>query len=288
MSKILDGKEVSKRILSKLQTEIESHTRAGQRPPGLCTILVGSDPASKVYVRNKRKRALELGIQSFDQDLDENTTEKELLELISKLNQDDRVDGVLVQLPLPSHIDTNKVLCSVDPRKDVDGFHPENVGKLSLGTPLFVPCTPKGCMYLIEESGVNLLGSHAVVIGRSNIVGKPMSYMLLNTDATITVCHRYTRDLKSLTLQADILITATGVPHLIGPEHIKEGAVVIDVGINKLEDGTLVGDVDTQAVLGKVGAITPVPGGVGPMTISMLLENTLIAYRLHLNLKEPS
>jgi methylenetetrahydrofolate dehydrogenase (NADP+)/methenyltetrahydrofolate cyclohydrolase len=282
MTKILDGKAVAARVLQKLKTEVESCRQKGLRAPGLSTVLVGKDPASAVYVRTKRKRADEIGIESFHHDLDDSVSEAELLALIQSLNQDPRVDGILVQLPLPKHIDTNKVLCAVSPSKDVDGFHPENVGKLTLGTPLFVPCTPKGCMYLIAESGINLLGAHAVIVGRSNIVGKPMAYLLLNTDATVTICHRNTRDLKSHTRQADILITAAGVPHLITPDHVKEGAVVIDVGINKLEDGTLVGDVDTAAVLDRVSAITPVPGGVGPMTISMLLENTVMAYKLNL------
>lgn len=282
MAKILDGKALSARVLERLKHEIAELRALGHRAPGLSTVLVGKDPASAVYVRSKRKRADELGIESFHHDLDDKVSQEELLSLIATLNADPRVDGILIQLPLPKHIDTHQILCAVSPAKDVDGFHPENVGKLTLGTPLFVPCTPKGCMYLIEESGINLHGAHAVIVGRSNIVGKPMAYLLLNTDVTITICHRNTRDLKSHTRMADILISAAGVPHLITADHIKEGAVVIDVGINKLEDGTLVGDVDTAAVMDRASAITPVPGGVGPMTISMLLENTVMAYKSNL------
>ncbi len=282
MTQILDGKAMSSQILARLKNEVNEHLQKGSRAPGLATILLGKDPASAVYVRNKRKRADDVGIKSFEYDLPIQTTQIELLTLIEDLNNRDDIDAILVQLPLPTHIDTSTVICTVNPSKDVDGFHPENIGKLSLGHPRFIPCTPKGCMYLIQASKAKLLGAHAVILGRSNIVGKPMAYMMLNTDATVTICHRNTQNLRQQTKQADILITATGVPHLIGADDVKEGVVVIDVGINKLEDGTLVGDVDFDDVKDKAAAITPVPGGVGPMTISMLLENTVAAYCNHL------
>ncbi len=283
MTQILDGKAMSRQILDGLKNEVASYRQKGFRAPGLATILLGNDPASAVYVRNKRKRADDVGIKSFKYDLPTQTTQLELLTLIEELNNQGEVDGILVQLPLPAHIDTSLVIYAVNPDKDVDGFHPENIGKLSLGHPRFLPCTPKGCMYLIQASKSKLLGAHAVIVGRSIIVGKPMAYMMLNTDATVTICHSNTRNLREHTRQADILITATGIPHLIGEGDVKEGVVIIDVGINKLEDGTLVGDVDFDAVKNKAAAITPVPGGVGPMTISMLLENTVAAYRHHLS-----
>ncbi len=283
MTQILDGKVMSSRILAGLKNEVAQYLQKGLRPPGLATILIGKNPASAVYVRNKRKRADDVGIKSFEYDLPIHTTQVELLLLIEELNGSVNIDGILVQLPLPSHIDTSAIICAVDPGKDVDGFHPENIGKLSSGHPRFIPCTPKGCMYLIQASKTKLLGAHAVIVGRSNIVGKPMAYMMLNTDATVTICHRNTQNLRQHTKQADILITATGIPHLIGVDDVKEGVVIIDVGINKLEDGTLVGDVDFDDVKDKASAITPVPGGVGPMTISMLLENTIKAYRDHIS-----
>lgn len=280
MTQILNGKILAKHVLNELKTKIDRYKDQGLRQPGLATILVGNDPASHVYVLNKRKRADETGITSFEQNLPSDITQAELIKIIEKLNDNPNIDGILVQLPLPAHIDTTAIICAVAPQKDVDGFNPENVGLLSLGKQRFVPCTPKGCMALIKLSQTPLLGAHAVIIGRSNIVGKPMAYLMLNTDATVTVCHRYTKDLKKITKQADILISAAGVPNLIGVNDIKSGAVVIDIGINRLANGKLVGDVDFNAVKNKAGAITPVPGGVGPMTISMLLENTVFAYEL--------
>ena len=280
MTQILNGKILAKHVLNELKTKIDRYKDQGLRQPGLATILVGDDPASHVYVLNKRKRADEVGITSFEHNLSNDITQDELIKIIKKLNNDPNVDGILVQLPLPKHIDTTTIICTVSPLKDVDGFNPENVGLLSLGQPRFTPCTPKGCMALIKLSQAPLLGAHAVIVGRSNIVGKPMAYMMLNADATVTVCHRYTKNLKEITKQADILISAAGVPNLIGANDVKTGAVVIDVGINRLANGKLVGDVDFEAVKIKASAITPVPGGVGPMTISMLLENTVYAYEL--------
>jgi methylenetetrahydrofolate dehydrogenase (NADP+) / methenyltetrahydrofolate cyclohydrolase len=283
MTKIIDGKSQSLQILDGLKNEIAYYRQKNIRAPGLATVLLGNDAASIVYVRNKRKQADSVGIQSFEYDLPPQTTQFELLNLIERLNNQDDVDGILVQLPLPPHIDSNMIICAVNPDKDVDGFHPENIGKLSLGNPRFIPCTPKGCMQLIQISEITLKGAHVVIVGRSNIVGKPMAYMMLNTDATVTICHRNTRNLREQTKQADILITATGIPHLIGAADVKKGVAVIDVGISRLRNNALVGDVNFNAVKNKASAITPVPGGVGPMTVAMLLENTMAAYRYHLS-----
>lgn len=278
MTQILDGKALSKTIRADLAAKIQAHTSNGHRAPGLCTVLVGEDPASEVYVRNKRKQATKCGIESTHHQLDASVSEQELLDLIRDLNLNQKIDGILVQLPLPKHIDDQKIIQSIDPAKDVDGFHPYNVGLLSMGSPQFVSCTPKGCMKLIESSGISIKGSHAVVVGRSNIVGKPVASLLLSQHATVTICHSRTKDLEAITRQADIIIAAVGRPKFLGFDHIKDGAVVIDVGINRGEDGKLVGDVDFDAVKENTSAITPVPGGVGPMTIAMLLENTLEAY----------
>ncbi|MEI6790239.1 MAG: bifunctional methylenetetrahydrofolate dehydrogenase/methenyltetrahydrofolate cyclohydrolase FolD [Myxococcaceae bacterium] len=269
---ILDGRLLANQVLARLQA------KTSDRAPGLCTLLVGEDPASQIYVRNKIKQAEQIGIRSFQHFLKSTVSESELLELIHALNQDPEVDGILVQLPLPAHIHTESILQAINPLKDIDGFHPENIGLLSIGKPRFIPCTPKGCMHLIKASGLDLLGCHAVIIGRSNIVGKPMAQLLMNSDATVTICHHKTRDLKSFTRQADLLISAAGSPHLIKPDFIKPGAVIIDVGINRLSNGKLIGDVDTQGALSVARAITPVPGGVGPMTLAMLMENTWAAY----------
>lgn len=269
---ILDGRLLANQVLARLQA------KTSDRAPGLCTLLVGEDPASQIYVRNKIKQAEQIGIRSFQHFLKSTVSESELLELIHTLNQDPEVDGILVQLPLPAHIHTESILQAINPLKDIDGFHPENIGLLSIGKPRFIPCTPKGCMHLIKASGLDLLGCHAVIIGRSNIVGKPMAQLLMNSDATVTVCHHKTSDLKSFTRQADLLISAAGSPHLIKPDFIKPGAVIIDVGINRLPNGKLIGDVDTQGALSVARAITPVPGGVGPMTLAMLMENTWAAY----------
>lgn len=269
-AKILDGQLLAKQILDRLKETI----RLAPRVPGLCAIQVGQDPASQIYVRNKIRCAAEIGIHSTHHALSDQTSEQELLELIEKMNRDPEIDGILVQLPLPAHISTEKIICAISPSKDVDGFHPENIGLLSIGRPRFIPCTPKGCMRMIESSGLDLLGVNAVVVGRSNIVGKPMAQLLMNSQATVTVCHKNTRDLKSFTRQADLLIVAAGSPHLIKADFVKPGAVILDVGINRLASGKLIGDVDTEGVMEIASAISPVPRGVGPMTTAMLMENT--------------
>ena len=276
-TQILDGRSLAKEILADLKAQISKQT------PGLCTILVGEDPASKIYVQHKIKQAKEIGFRSVQYFLDASILETDLLKLIHEANRDPKIDGILVQLPLPPHIQTETILQAINPLKDIDGFHPENIGLLSIGKPRFIPCTPKGCMHLIQASGLDLLGCHAVIIGRSNIVGKPLAHLLMNSDATVTVCHHNTQNLKSFTQQADLLISAAGSPQLIQPDFIKPGAVIIDIGINKLPDGKLVGDVDTQGALSIAQAITPVPGGVGPMTLAMLMENTWEAYKLKQN-----
>ncbi len=275
-AKILDGRVRASQILASLKEKIHSAARA----PGLCAVRVGDNHASEIYVRNKIKCAQEIGIRSVLHALDKQISEPELLRLIHELNHDSQIDGILVQLPLPAHISTEKILQAISPVKDVDGFHPENIGLLSIGKPRFVPCTPKGCLDLIQASGLDLLGTHAVIIGRSNIVGKPMAQLLMNSEATVTVCHKNTRNLKNFTQQADLLVVAAGSPHLIKPDFIKPGAVILDIGINRLPDGKLIGDVDTEGVMSIARAITPVPGGVGPMTSAMLMENTWIAYTL--------
>lgn len=279
-TKILDGKALAAKVLSEIAAELTRGETKGQRPPGLCTVLVGEHPASALYVKNKRKRAKEVGIASFHYELPENAPESHLLELIEQLNQDPHIDGILVQLPLPRHISEHKIICAIDPKKDVDGFHPQNLGRLLAGWPSVAPCTPMGCMRLLQEAGINLHGTNAVVIGRSNIVGKPMAALLLNADASVSICHRHTRDLKDFTLNADVIVVAAGKPNLITAEHIKEGVTLIDVGINRNADGSITGDVDAADVMGKAAVLTPVPGGVGPMTIAMLLQNTLTTYNM--------
>lgn len=276
-TQIIDGKAIAQNSLLSLKSKLAALSNS--RKPCLATVLVGEDPASQVYVRNKRRQAENVGMVSRHHQLPEQTSERELLELIQQLNQDEDVDGILVQLPLPSHMNARSVIEHIHPEKDVDGFHPENVGLLQTGHPRFAPCTPLGCMTLLRHYGIATKGQHAVVVGRSNIVGRPMAALLLNADATVTITHRYTEHLSEFTQQADILITAVGKPHLLSANDIKEGAVVLDVGINRLPDGSLVGDVDQAAVMGKASAISPVPGGVGPMTIAMLLHNTLKAFK---------
>lgn len=243
----------------------------------LAVIQVGNDPASTVYVGNKKKACEYIGIHSLSYELPEETTEEELLALVEKLNQDDSVHGILVQLPLPSHIDEDKVIQKISPMKDVDGFHPQSVGALSIGEPGFVSCTPAGVIQLLKRSGVKIDGSECVIVGRSNIVGKPMAMLMLRENATVTVCHSHTKDLKEVTKRADILIVAVGRPRFITREYVKEGAVVIDVGIHRNEDNKLCGDVDFADVEPVASAITPVPGGVGPMTIAMLMNNCVEA-----------
>lgn len=276
MAKILSGKEVSARIKEKLKAEAAALTEKGVTP-GLAVVIVGNDPASKVYVGRKEAMCAELGMYSEKYALPEDTAQSELLALIEKLNSDPNIHGILVQLPLPKPLDEKAVIAAIAPQKDVDAFHPVNVGKIMIGDYDFVPCTPAGIMELIAESGVEVEGKNCVVIGRSNIVGKPMSMLLLHKNGTVTICHSRTKNLAEITRNADILVAAVGRAHFVTADMVKPGAVVIDVGMNRLEDGKLAGDVDFDAVEPIAAAITPVPGGVGPMTISMLMRNTLTA-----------
>ena len=276
MAKILSGKEVSARIKEKLKAEVAALTEKGVTP-GLAVVIVGNDPASKVYVGRKEAMCAELGMYSEKYALPEDTAQSELLALIEKLNSDPNIHGILVQLPLPEPLDEKAVIAAIAPQKDVDAFHPVNVGKIMIGDYDFVPCTPAGIMELIAESGVEVEGKNCVVIGRSNIVGKPMSMLLLHKNGTVTICHSRTKNLAEITQNADILVAAVGRAHFVTADMVKPGAVVIDVGMNRLEDGKLAGDVDFDAVEPIAAAITPVPGGVGPMTISMLMRNTLTA-----------
>ena len=276
MAKILIGKTVSARVKQELKIEAENLTKAGTKP-GLAVVIVGDDSASKVYVANKEKACAELGIYSEKYALSADTTEDELLNLIKKLNADDKIHGILVQLPLPKHLDDKTIINNILPSKDVDAFHPTNVGRIMIGDFDFVPCTPAGIMELIHESGVEVGGKECVVIGRSNIVGKPMSMLLLHENGTVTVCHSKTSDLKAQTRRADILVAAVGIPKFVKADMVKPGAVVIDVGMDRDENGKLCGDVDFDEVEKVASAITPVPGGVGPMTIAMLMRNTITA-----------
>lgn len=284
---LIDGKEVAARVREGLKAEIAELTAAGHTP-GLAVVLVGNDPASQVYVGSKVKACQELGLYSQKWELPAETTQEELVELIHKLNADDRIHGILVQSPPPPHINEEAVILNIDPRKDVDGFHPANVAKLVLEEEEgFVPCTPLGCMELLKAYGIETAGRHAVVVGRSMIVGKPMANLLVSkkANATVTIAHSRTKDLAALCRTADIVVAAVGRPCMIGADHIKEGAVVLDVGINRIADETrprgyrIVGDVDFDAVKDRCSAITPVPGGVGPMTIAMLMANTVKACR---------
>jgi methylenetetrahydrofolate dehydrogenase (NADP+)/methenyltetrahydrofolate cyclohydrolase len=277
-AKIIDGKALAARLRGEMAEEAKRLAARGVRP-GLAVVLVGDDPASQIYVRNKTKALAEAGFACFDHHLAADTAEGKLLELVKTLNLDGAVDGILVQLPLPKHIDSKRVLLTIDPAKDVDGFHPENLGRLLIGEPRFIACTPYGIMKLIEEAGTQVRGASAVVVGRSNIVGKPVSVLLTNADATVTVCHSKTRDLPAVIASADILVAAIGRAEMIRGSWIKPGATVIDVGTNRLPTGKLVGDVEFAAAVERAGAITPVPGGVGPMTIAMLLANTLESAR---------
>ncbi|WP_457601451.1 bifunctional methylenetetrahydrofolate dehydrogenase/methenyltetrahydrofolate cyclohydrolase FolD [Hydrogenivirga sp.] len=276
---ILDGKELSKTIREELKKEVEGYLSSGYRKPGLAVVLVGNDPASQVYVNNKIKACNKVGIESFLYHLDERTLTEELLDVIAELNSREEVDGILVQLPLPEQIDQREVILAIHPDKDVDGFHPENMGKLvARMEDGFIPCTPLGIDLLLSHYGIDLKGRDVVIVGAGFIVGRPLSLLMLWRDATVTVCHIHTKDLKKHTLGADVLVSAAGVPGLIRADMVKEGAVVVDVGINKVE-GRIVGDVDFEGVKGKVRAITPVPGGVGPMTVTGLLMNTMKSYR---------
>ena len=274
--KILDGKAVSLKVKESVKIRADELKKFGVEPT-LAVVLVGEDKASQTYVRAKEKACNEYGIKSVAHRLSENTTQNELLALINVLNLDDSIHGILVQLPLPKHIDTNVVLAAIDPRKDVDGFHAVNVGKLVSGLDGFVPCTPLGVMEILKEYGIDVAGLNAVVIGRSNIVGKPMANLLLNASATVTVTHSKTTNLKEICKNADLIVAAIGKPFFLKADMVKDGAVVVDVGINRLDDGRLVGDVDFDEVAPKCSYITPVPGGVGPMTIAMLLNNTILA-----------
>ena len=276
MAEILSGKTVSARIKENLKKEIEELKAKGVLP-GLAVIIVGEDPASKVYVGRKEAMCQELGMHSEKFALPEETTQEELVALVEKLNCDDKIHGILVQLPLPKHLDEKTVINTIRPEKDVDAFHPVNVGKIMIGDYDFVPCTPAGIMELIAESKVEVEGKTCVVIGRSNIVGKPMSMLLLHKNGTVTTCHSRTKNIKEITKTADILVAAVGRANFVTADMVKPGAVVIDVGMNRLEDGRLVGDVAFDEVEKIAGAITPVPGGVGPMTIAMLMQNTLTA-----------
>lgn len=279
MAKILDGKAVSQRIKDELKTEVENLKKEG-KTVGLAVIIVGDNPASRIYVNNKKKACEQLGIHSEEFALPAETTEEELKALVEKLNVDDNIDGILVQLPLPKHINEEAVINTISAKKDVDAFHPSNVGKIMIGNYDFLPCTPAGVMELIAESGISVEGKNCVVVGRSNIVGKPQAMLLLQKNGTVTICHSRTKDLAAVTREADILVAAVGVPQLIKGDMIKEGAVVIDVGMNRLPDKKLVGDVDFEECEKKAAAITPVPGGVGPMTIAMLMKNTVKAATL--------
>lgn len=271
---IIDGKQIAKKIRSSIAEQVTKL----DRKPGLAVVLVGDDPASKVYVRNKDNACKEVGFYSEKINKPADITQEELLFEVERLNKDDKIDGILVQLPLPSHLDANQVIEAINPNKDVDGFHSENVGKLMQNKAYLRPCTPKGVMTMLATIGVDLVGKNCVVVGASNIVGRPMAMELLNARATVTICNSKTQDLSSKLKQADIIVAAVGRPKMIKGDWIKTGAIVIDVGITRLENGSLSGDVDFDAVQDKAAWITPVPGGVGPMTIATLLENTLTAY----------
>jgi methylenetetrahydrofolate dehydrogenase (NADP+)/methenyltetrahydrofolate cyclohydrolase len=276
---VIDGKAIAAEVRERVRSEVAEYAeRSGGRAPGLATVLVGEDPASEIYVRNKHKACEEAGIRSIHQGLAADTTEAQLLALIGELNDDPEVDGILVQLPVPEQIDPDAVIKAIDPGKDVDGLTPTNAGLLASGSPGLVPCTPAGVMELLRHQGVELEGAEAVVVGRSNLVGRPVSSLLLGANATVTMCHSRTRDLAAVCARADVLVAAVGSPRLLGADAVKPGAAVIDVGMNRTDDG-LAGDVDFEAAVEVAGAITPVPGGVGPMTIAMLLVNTLKAAR---------
>lgn len=282
MAKILSGKEVSARVKGELKIEVEELKKQGKET-GLAVVLVGEDSASKVYVKNKEKACEAVGMYSEMHKLSEDATEEELISLIDRLNNDDKIDGILVQLPLPKHLDDKVIINNIRPDKDVDAFHPVNVGKIMIGDFDFLPCTPAGIMELIHESGVSVEGMNCVVIGRSNIVGKPMSMLLLHENGTVTICHSRTKNLPEVTKRADILIAAVGIAKFVKADMVKPGAVVIDVGMNRDENGKLCGDVDFDQVEPIASAITPVPGGVGPMTIAMLMRNTVTASNKFMN-----
>ena len=274
MLKLIDGKQLAQKRREEIKRTVEQ-LKAKGIVPGLAVVLVGEDAASQIYVRNKEKACEEVGFYSEVYRLPESTSQEELLQLIKRLNHDEKIHGLLVQLPVPTHIDEKAVIHAIDARKDVDGFLPENLGSLLIGEPAFEPCTPKGCIDLIKQTGIEITGKKAVVVGRSNIVGKPVAMMLLRENATVTICHSKTKNLKEELLTADIVVAAVGKSNFITGDMIKDGAVVIDVGMNRLENGKLTGDVDQASLEGRDCWLTPVPGGVGPMTITMLMQNTL-------------
>ena len=280
---IIYGSEIAKNIKADIKNKVEEIVAKGLRKPCLCVILVGDDPASISYVKGKEKACAEIGFASKMITLPQETSEEELLDIVKECNNDDSIDGILVQLPLPKHINAHNIIINIDPNKDVDGLHPLNVAKLYQSQDGFVPCTPQGVMQILKQANVSLAGKHVVVIGRSHLVGSPVARLLLNENATVTMCHSYTQDLSSITKLADILVVCVGKPRMITKEYVKEGAVVIDVGVNRDENGKLCGDVDFENVKEKCSLITPVPKGVGPMTICMLLVNTLKAYEGRIN-----
>ncbi|MBD3767852.1 MAG: bifunctional methylenetetrahydrofolate dehydrogenase/methenyltetrahydrofolate cyclohydrolase FolD [Gammaproteobacteria bacterium] len=278
-AQILNGNLIRDEIIARLAASVSEATATGKRAPGLAVVLVGTDPASQVYVRNKENGCAKAGITSFSHKLPSDTTQAELLALIDQLNADPLVDGILVQLPLPKHLDSEKLLERIDPAKDVDGFHPFNFGRLAQRRPLLRPCTPAGVMTLLNKTGIHLRGLHACVVGASNIVGVPMMLELLNERATVTICHSATKNLQEEVSRADLVVVGVGIPNFIPGDWIKAGAIVIDVGINRLADGSLCGDVETTVAAERASWITPVPGGVGPMTIATLLENTIQSWQ---------
>ena len=284
---IIDGKAVAQRVTDEVRVDVAARIAAGHSTPGLAVVLVGENAASQVYVRNKRKTTEAVGMRSFAHDLPATASEAQVLALVDRLNADPSVNGILVQLPLPKHINPEKVIERIDPKKDVDGFHPYNIGRLVLKMPMLRPCTPYGCMRLLQETGQDLVGMHAVVIGQSNIVGRPMALELLMARCTVTICHSATRDLPGIVRQGDIVVAGVGKPKLVAGDWIKPGAIVIDVGINRMDDGKLCGDVAFAEAREIAGWITPVPGGVGPMTIATLLANTLRAAQWQVEVSTP-
>lgn len=280
-AQLIDGKAIAAHVRQRVAEKIAARQQAGARAPGLAVVVVGEDPASHVYVNNKHRACEQAGIHSFKHELSADTTQQTLEALIDQLNADARVDGILVQLPLPDHLDAGPILERIHPGKDVDGFHPYNIGRLAQRLPALRPCTPKGIMTMLAQSGLAVRGLNATIVGASNIVGRPMALELMLAGCTTTVCHRFTRDLEAHVSRADLVVVAVGKPGIVKGEWVKEGAIVIDVGINRQEDGSLVGDVDFDAAAKRASFITPVPGGVGPMTVATLLENTLEAADCH-------
>lgn len=276
-AQIIDGKGIANNIKEELKLRVEQRVQQGLRVPGLVVIKIGDDPASEVYVRNKRNFCQQVGIKSIAHDLPAETSQESLLSLIHELNEDTTIDGILVQLPVPDHINPETIIEKIHPNKDVDGFHPYNIGRLALRMPVLRPCTPRGVMTLLESTGETIKGKDVCIVGASNIVGRPMSLELLLAGCTVTTCHRFTKNLADHVRRADIVVVAVGKPGLVNSEWIKQGAIIIDVGINRLDDGRLVGDIDFDTAKEKAGYITPVPGGVGPMTVATLLQNTVDA-----------